>query len=442
MKGKSLLVFIISFLLILSISLAEYKKQPAGWSSSIWVNSGGAVYDWQLANMIKMHIAKPGYANMLFFFTQCYGGGMIDDLRNKLSRPRGDVAFMSAARHDKSSWVTGATIPEGGYYWNLGFRFTVGVHAKELYEEMARTGADAQTAKEIAKNAEDQNASTGWQWENMRDTPQYTSLKKGGKVKIGQTSRGKKVKSHHALLFMGKPDKEGYWNDLEHTRNALVTQGFTDNDMTILAGDGATRWNGTPAPEYVDGKGTKKDLFDAIEEIGKKMNKNEQFIFWVSDHGNRDRTLVYLDKAIKDPVKQKVPSSVKNDTTWKIDKNFKNEKKLKGTNAWVSLFVDTRFEKETLLCPCFKCFLNGRELKIGKKSGIFKNNDDGIEEIYAYDDDPDLDGYELIYPVEPKRIKRKNTIEFEFIHPGHFTPFTLLGACIGISRSVAAPEEE
>jgi len=159
MKGKSFLVFIVSFLLILSFLMAEYKKQKPGWSSSLSVDSGGAVYDWELANMISMWITDPGYANMLFFFTQCYSGGMIDDLKDKLSKTKGDAAFMSAARHDKPcSFVTGV-FSKGSYFWKLGFRFSTGAHAKELYEEMGRTGADAQIAKDIAKNAEDQNLS-------------------------------------------------------------------------------------------------------------------------------------------------------------------------------------------------------------------------------------------------------------------------------------------
>jgi len=211
--------------------------------------------------------------------------------------------------------------------------------------------------------------SAKWIWKENRDSPQYTSLRKGGKVKIGQKANGKKVKSHHAILFMGKPNHQSCWNDLEHTRNALVKHGFSDKDMIILAGDGKKKWNQHPMPKYVDGKGTKQALFNAIEKIGKKMNKKEQFILWVGDHGNRDRTEVYLNKSIKVPSRQKVPSSKENfnNFTWKIDKKFETNKKSGGTDAWVSLFVDTEFNTQAFKDKSFKLYFNKREMSIRKK---------------------------------------------------------------------------
>ena len=94
--------------------------------------------------------------------------------------------------------------------------------------------------------------------------------------------------------------------------NALVGQhGFDADHVSVLVGGGpeGTKSDGSEVPDYVDGAGTKNDLFNAIKNLKDKMNANEQFIFWASDHGNRERTETALNKAITDPVKQTIPPS-------------------------------------------------------------------------------------------------------------------------------------
>ncbi|WP_143597825.1 hypothetical protein [Thermococcus thioreducens] len=103
-KGKALIEVRVTPAVLYSEKCSYFYDQPPDYASSIVTSSGGYIYDWQLANMINMWIAnRTGYANMVFIFSQCFGGGMIDDLKEKL-KGTGDAAFLSASRHNEASW--------------------------------------------------------------------------------------------------------------------------------------------------------------------------------------------------------------------------------------------------------------------------------------------------------------------------------------------------
>ena len=118
---------------------AEFTRQPATWSSSLCASSGPDIYDWQLATMISTWIARPGFANMVLVFGECYGGGMLDELQTMLEG-KGDVALASAARHDELSWALNANgLAASRNYWaRLGYDRPITFFNKELVEELAR----------------------------------------------------------------------------------------------------------------------------------------------------------------------------------------------------------------------------------------------------------------------------------------------------------------
>lgn len=408
-------------LMVCSTVRAEFQEQPNTYASSLTTNTGVPVYDWEFANMIKMWIAQPGYDSALFFFAQCFGGGMLDDLREKLLRTNGNFAGTSASRHDESSWglSDGSTWPEKGFdkpedYW-----------AKELGEEMAKTGADARTISEMSGTAanEDVRGPNGTKKEN----PQSTSLRNGGAVKLGKKADGTAVASRHAIMFMGKPDGERHWNDLDRAYNALKAQGFTDGEIVVLAGNGTTKSDGSAAPAYVDGAGNKTNLFDAIKAIGPMMNPNEQFVFWASDHGNRERTETALNRVITEPNRQTVPPANHPKLgLWDCDVRMVRAARLPDSTRFVSLVLDEHFPPSQ--CTLVRLYFNRQPLELT-----------GVQAVEGYDDDPDIDGLELLFEI-PRNVPftSRNRIEIEWLGAQStpitpLDPFLIRAAQIGVS---------
>ncbi|NJE25415.1 hypothetical protein E3E22_02000 [Thermococcus sp. MV5] len=428
-KGNVLIEVKTTPAVLYSDECSYFHDQPNDYASSIVTSSGGYVYDWQLANMVKMWIAnRTGYANMVFIFNQCFGGGMIDDLKEKL-KGTGDAAFLSASKHDEPAWgladgYTPASWPEMG---KRGFTRPEGYYPKEVGEELARTGKDAPTIKEIARRAEQQDP-RGPYGLDFKETPQYTSIGKGDSIKIGKKADGSNVASKHAILFAGDANSKRHWNNLDRAYKALKKQGFSDGDIIALAGNGKTMPNGTNVPNYVDGPGTKKALFEAIVNVSKKMNKNEQLIFWVSDHGNRERTETALDKAIKDPVKQSIPprktAKRTGQISWDLDEEFLKVIKLDPNNQpYVSILVEATpeiIEYGEYFLENIRLHVNENELEL-----------ELVEPIIAYDEEPDLDAYELVYLVDESILGEENLIEVEWAgDPEMFVEYTILGLMI------------
>lgn len=428
-KGKLLIEVKTTPAVLYSDECSYFYDQPNDYASSIVTSSGGYVYDWQLANMMKMWIAKrTGYANMVFIFNQCFGGGMIDDLKEKL-KGTGDAAFLSASKHDEPAWgladgYTPASWPEMG---KRGFTRPEGYYPKEIGEELERTGRDAPTMKEMAKRAEQQDA-RGPYGLGFKETPQYTSVGNGDNIKIGKKADGSDVASKHAILFAGDADSKRHWNNLDRAYKALKKQGFTDANIITLAGNGKTMPDGTNVPNYVDGPGTKKALFEAIINVSEKMNKNEQLIFWVSDHGNRERTETALDKAIKDPVKQTVPpkrtAKRPEQISWDLDEEFLKVIKLDPNNQpYISILVEATpmvIEYGEYFLENIKLYVNENELEL-----------ELIEPIIAYDEEPDLDAYELVYLVDERILREENLIEVEWSGDAEmFVEYNIIGLMI------------
>lgn len=59
-------------------------------------------------------------------------------------------------------------------------------------------------------------------------------------------------------------------------------------------------------------------------------------------------------------------------------------------------------------------YLNGEELYV-----------DIIEPVFALDENPDLDGYEVVFPTDEDIIGKENFIEIAFSDPELFQPFRI-----------------
>ena len=430
-KGKALIEVKVTPVVLYSEKCSYFYDQPEDYASSIVTSSGGYVYDWQLANMINMWIAnRTGYANMVFIFNQCFGGGMIDDLKEKL-KGTGDAAFLSASKHDEPAWglVDGYNPSASPKIKEKGFEKPEGFYPKEVGEELEKTGRDAPTMKEIARRAEMEDIKGPYGlWKKDIEQPQYTSIGKGDSIKIGKKADGSDVASKHAILFAGDANRKRHWNNLQRMYDALKKQGFTDGDIIVLAGDGKTTPWGSSVPNYVDGPGTKKALYDAIVNISKKMNKNEQLVFWVSDHGNRERIENALVKSILDPVRQPVPpkrtAKRPGQVSWDLDEEFLRVMALDPDNRpYVSILVEATpeiMEYGEKMFSNVVLYVNGKRLELAF-----------VEPIVAYDGEPDLDAFELVYYVDEGILGEENLIEVGWSgDPEMFVKYTILGLMI------------
>ncbi len=407
-----------------------FYDQPPSYASSLVSSSGGYIYDWQLAHMIKTWIVPKGYANMVFVFNQCFGGGMIDDLKEKL-RGTGDAAFLSASKHDEPALglADGYRPSRRSRITRGGFQKPEGFYPKEVGEEIEKTGRDAPTMKEIARRAEMEDLSGPYGlWEKNIEHPQYTSIGKGDNIRIGKKSDGSDVASRHAILFAGDADKKRHWNNLQRMYDALKKQGFTDGDIIVLAGNGRTTPWGSNVPSYVDGPGTKEALYEAIVNVSRKMNKDEQLVFWASDHGNRERIELSVLKEILDPVKMPVPPKKTarrpEQVSWDLDEEFLKILRMSPDNQpYVSILVEATPEVMEYGDRFFGnvgLYLNGVPAELAL-----------VEPITAYDEDPDLDAFELVYYVDEELLSRENLIEVSWLgEPGGFIKYSITGLII------------
>jgi hypothetical protein len=248
----------------------EYDAQPVTRSSDIPLDQGGRLSDRDLAGYITKHLGITNCHSMKFVFGQCHGGGMIDELAD--AGITCTLSAQSAARHDECS------------YGNRSEDYYLKALAEIL--EMSPT-LPMEEAAELARRRDPlgpyaSNAA------NRKEHPQYHGA---GPLSSTVTMTG--ADSFHAVLLAGNPDGARHWGDLKRWYNLLTsTMGFTDSDINVLYGDGS--WptgNDGNGDSFPDDPGipissaTRSNLTRTLQRIGGLMNPNEQFFFWVSDHG-------------------------------------------------------------------------------------------------------------------------------------------------------------
>lgn len=214
------------------------------WAESygtLVANDGCDIYDWELRFLIDTFI-DGDYESMILAFTQCYGGDMMDDFAGLPNS-----AILSGSE-------PGNTTDYGGYHAGLSSGLM--------------PGSDTDTAH----TAGVAHASSG-------DTPNTA----GSTQTIGGTA------STHVLVWAGKPNQL----DQDDIDNIAGNFGGNPNTtVTVLSGDGTG--------SNTDGAATLDNLIDAMDSIGSVMGPGEQFILFVTDHGDLDAaaTNVILDGGI------------------------------------------------------------------------------------------------------------------------------------------------
>jgi len=248
----------------------EYDVQPVTRSSDIPLNHGGRLSDRDLARYITTYLGITNCHSMKFVFGQCYGGGMIDELAD--AGITCTLSAQSASRHDERSWGN-----RSEDYYLKALAEILEVSPTLPIEEAAKLARQRDPRGPYASNLA-----------NRKEHPQYHGA---GPLSSTVTMTG--AESFHAVLLAGNPDGARHWGDLKRWYNLLTsTMGFTDSEINVLYGDGnwPTGSDGAGSPYPADPgipitRATRSILTRTLQRIGGLMNPNEQFFFWVSDHG-------------------------------------------------------------------------------------------------------------------------------------------------------------
>ena len=194
------------------------------------------IYDDELRLMIDLLI--PEYHSMLLVFTECYGGDKLDNFADKPNC------------HAVSATSPGQTARYGGYHDNA---------AQALRPGDGRTSADVHTA--------------GTKGKHKSETPSET----GEPVSLGTPGSGNGApESRHVLVYAGQPGGPEKYHD-DKDRDAIVNNFAGQPNTTVTTVGGGTGY---------DFPATRAGMIDALALIGGQMNANEQFVLFVTDHGD------------------------------------------------------------------------------------------------------------------------------------------------------------
>ena len=220
------------------ITTPEPCQQVLPPIATLCTSAGPPITDRALRNMLDMHI--PNYQSTLLIFTQCYGGDMLQKFKD-----RQGTGILSATSISQTAVYGGYDDDAAGALWPGQGRTSDNVH---------KEGRDGKHEDE-------------------------TPIKAGDTISLTPTSPTGEIKSRHVLVYAGCPDIGGTWDSDQRETIKGNFPGAPTTTVTTVGGNGApTGWN------Y---PGTLNGLRDALIEIGGKMNKDEQFILFVTDHGDK-----------------------------------------------------------------------------------------------------------------------------------------------------------
>ncbi len=205
--------------------------------ATLCTHEGAPITDFALRIMLDAFI--PDHQSSLLVFTQCYGGDMLEKFKG-----RPGTGILSATS-------IGQKATYGGYDNDA---------AGALWPEEGRTSQDVHDA--------------GVRGKASNEDPTQT----GETVSLEPTDPTGDIQSRHVLVYAGCPDS-GKGRDVDQ-RDTIVQNlsGQPNTTVTTVGGDGTGGW---------DYPGTLAGLRDALAAIGQNMNENEQFILFVTDHGDR-----------------------------------------------------------------------------------------------------------------------------------------------------------
>jgi hypothetical protein len=227
-----------------------YTAQTAGKHSWLAGSDNVVVRDDQFAFLMALHLTDGGVPivkDAKFLFQQCFGGGMLDDLKNAM--PAVKWIGGAASRYDQCSYSG-----RNGDAWT-----------EALLPELRRTsdpppkltdGLDVAARNDRAADTQDKPHTGG----KPPESPQKLS-NNGDDISLQDPD----AKSHHAILWSGSREAR-HLRDLQDVRSALERQ-----------------WRGTNAT--IQAVTTYDELLAAMDNLRPKLNDTEQFFFYSTGHG-------------------------------------------------------------------------------------------------------------------------------------------------------------
>ena len=228
---------------MVSLDSGAIAKAGALAHGTLATSSGASIYDFQLRQLLDTYIPTRNAHSSLLVFTECYGGDMLDDFAG-----RPNTAAISATSPGELAYY-------GGYHAGA---------ANGLRAGEGRTSDDVHNAGNATRDD--------------RENPQS----QGEAVSLEPVNPDEgPIQSRHVLVYAGQPEDRNGPDD--YTDRDTIEQNFAgDPNTTVHTVGGAGQADGWDHP------GTYEGLRQALEEISELMNPNEQFILFVTDHGDYD----------------------------------------------------------------------------------------------------------------------------------------------------------
>jgi hypothetical protein len=263
-------------LAVLSYSTVAADDIPAptqekGQHSAVQT-SDGTVRDDEFIDFICQKIKENGgkVKDVKLLVNSCYGGGLLDDM---------EKAFGPGGACEGIPWVAGsASLPDqtargaddaavkNNPTHSLGSSWTDALAGNSGQNLVSKTGVirEGSSTNNVLQDliAAGKNDYAGPDGQKM-ETPQVASGNGGDKIMWNMEGA-----KHEAVVFAGNNNKERHHKNIENMTIAL--------ENTWPEGSHYVR-------EY-DG-GTKKDLFDAIEDAASSLDENTQLVIYIDDHG-------------------------------------------------------------------------------------------------------------------------------------------------------------
>jgi hypothetical protein len=206
--------------------------------ATLCTESGPPVTDYGLRQMLDAYI--DAYQSTLLVFTQCYAGDVADDF----------------AGRDRTGLLSATAISQTARY-------------RGYHDDAAR----ALEAGE-GRTSDDVHA-TGVAGKSRHEDP----FKTGDVISLAPVSSTGEIQSRRVLVYGGCDSVNGALDRADRDAIEANFAGDISTNVTTVGMNGATGgW---------DYPGTLAGLRQALDTIGGQMNENEQFILFVTDHGDK-----------------------------------------------------------------------------------------------------------------------------------------------------------
>lgn len=255
--------------------LSDQRSTTTGKRSALFTYDKQPYSDTRLANNLFGIMYKAGEYHVhsaSFMFQTCYGGGMIDEIRDGYGNV--DLAFGAAARHDQVAWA-------GRYssYWTDAVRpeLTNNQYVDAFFAAYSsdRVGPVAGPYPPRVHKQSGLPISEEPQWAWTRD---------------GNQTRPDSADRYYAVLWAGQADLVADLADINGMYNRLSDEWTALGkpfSIVVLYGDGQHAADGSFLPsEWYARAATRLALDQALWEAADTVDATTQFVFYATGHGS------------------------------------------------------------------------------------------------------------------------------------------------------------